>query len=83
MEGDGRYTEDAGASDWEEQDLLTVDLAAQRLFHEIDRLRREIAAAGSEVDMTEAKARLDQLVAASGRFVLRGDTPQPPGRPAS
>ena len=69
---EGPAEDDALESDWNDQDLLTVDLAAQRLFEEIDQVRRQIAEAGPGPDdaaaVTAAKQRLELLVAASRRF---------------
>ena len=63
--------DEAGVSDWEEQDLLTIDLAAGRLAAEIESLRRQMADhAGSEIDLTDTKARLELLEAAGRRLGL-------------
>ena len=55
-------------SDWEEQDLLTLDLAVERLEEEIVVLTDEIAAAPAELDLTDRKLRLERLVEARDRF---------------
>ncbi len=55
-------------SDWEEQDLLTIDLAAERLEEEIVVLTDEIAAAPADLDLTDRKLRLERLVEARDRF---------------
>jgi hypothetical protein len=60
-----------GASDWEDQDLLTLDLAAERLTEEIVVLEEHIAAALGDVDLTDAKLRLERLVDARARFTKR------------
>lgn len=60
-----------GKSDWEDQDLLTVDLAAERLTEEIVLLEDEIAAAPGDVDLTDAKLRLERLVEARTRLTKR------------
>lgn len=57
-----------GKSDWEDQDLLTRDLAAERLTEEIVILEDEIAAAPADIDLTDAKLRLERLVAARSRL---------------
>ncbi len=57
-----------GASDWEDQDLLTIDLAAERLEEEIVVLTEEIAAAPADLDLTDRKLRLERLVEARQRF---------------
>ena len=57
-----------GASDWEDQDLLTMDLAAERLEEEIVVLTEEIAAAPADLDLTDRKLRLVRLVEARQRF---------------
>jgi hypothetical protein len=57
-----------GKSDWEDQDLLTRDLAAERLTEEIVILEEEIAAAPADIDLTDAKLRLERLVAARSRL---------------
>ena len=57
-----------GESDWEDQDLLTVDLAAERLTEEIVILEEEIAAAPAELDLSDAKLRLERLKEARIRF---------------
>jgi LPS O-antigen subunit length determinant protein (WzzB/FepE family) len=57
-----------GKSDWEDQDLLTKDLAADRLTEEIVILEDEIAAAPPELDLTDRKLRLERLVAARSRL---------------
>ena len=62
---------DAEKSDWEEQDLLTIDLAAERLEEEIVVLTDEIAAAPADLDLTDRKLRLERLVEARDRFRSR------------
>jgi hypothetical protein len=57
-----------GKSDWEDQDLLTRDLAAERLTEEIVIVEAEIAAAPADIDLTDAKLRLERLVAARARL---------------
>ena len=57
-----------GKSDWEDQDLLTKDLAADRLTEEIVILENEIAAAPPDLDLTDRKLRLERLVAARSRL---------------
>jgi hypothetical protein len=54
-------------SDWADQDLLTVDLAAERLTEEIVVLEERIAAAG-DIDLTDDRLRLERLVAARQRL---------------
>jgi hypothetical protein len=60
-----------GASDWEEQDLLTLDLAAERLDEEIVMLEGRIAAASGDIDLTDTKLRLERLVEARARLANR------------
>ena len=60
-----------GKSDWEDQDLLTLDLAAERLTEEIVVLEEEIATAPDDVDLTDARLRLERLVDARTRFTKR------------
>jgi hypothetical protein len=62
---------DAEKSDWEEQDLLTIDLAAERLEEEIVVLTDEIAAAPADLDLTDARLRLERLVDARARLGRR------------
>ena len=57
-----------GESDWEDQDLLTVDLAAERLSEEIVVLTDEIANAPADIDLTDTKLRLERLVEARDRL---------------
>jgi hypothetical protein len=57
-----------GESDWEDQDLLTRDLAADRLTEVIVRLEEEIAAAPADIDLSDARLRLERLVAARARL---------------
>jgi hypothetical protein len=57
-----------GESDWEDQDLLTRDLAAERLTEVIVILEEEIAAAPADIDLSDAKLRLERLVAARSRL---------------
>ena len=52
----------AGKSDWEDQDLLTRDLAAERLTEVIVDLEQEIAAAPADVDLSDTKLRLERLI---------------------
>lgn len=54
----------AGKSDWEDQDLLTLDLAAERLDEEIKEIQHRIAAAREGVDCAESKLRVAQLIQA-------------------
>ena len=70
MSGDEEVRVD-GESDWEDQDLLTLDLAAERLTEEIVVLEEQIAAAPDDVDLTDAKVRLERLVDARARFTKR------------
>jgi hypothetical protein len=60
-----------GESDWEDQDLLTRDLAAERLTEEIVLLESEIAAAAGDIDLTDARLRLERLVDARARLTGR------------
>ena len=60
-----------GESDWEDQDLLTVDLAAERLSEEIVVLEDEIANAPDDIDLTDTKLRLERLIEAKARFERR------------
>jgi hypothetical protein len=71
MNEDGDDVRVDGESDWEDQDLLTLDLAAERLTEEIVALEGEIAAASGEVDLTDAKLRLERLIDARARFTKR------------
>jgi hypothetical protein len=57
-----------GESDWEDQDLLTRDLAAERLTEEIVLLEEKLAAAPEDIDLTDAKLRLERLVDARARM---------------
>lgn len=57
-----------GESDWEDQDLLTRDLAADRLTEVIVSLEDEIAAAPADIDLSDAKLRLERLVEARSRL---------------
>jgi hypothetical protein len=57
-----------GESDWEDQDLLTRDLAAERLTEVIVVLEEEIAAAPADIDLTDARLRLERLVDARNRL---------------
>jgi hypothetical protein len=57
-----------GESDWADQDILTLDLAAERLTEEIVVLEGEIAAASNDIDLTDAKLRLERLVDARTRM---------------
>jgi hypothetical protein len=70
MSGDEEVRID-GESDWEDQDLLTLDLAAERLTEEIVVLEEQIATASGDVDLTDAKLRLERLVDARTRFTKR------------
>ena len=65
---DGEEVRVDGESDWEDQDLLTLDLAAERLTEEIVVLEGEIAAASNDIDLTDAKLRLERLVDARARM---------------
>jgi hypothetical protein len=60
-----------GESDWEDQDLLTLDLAAERLTEEIVVLEAEIAGAPDDLDLTDARLRLERLVDARARMTAR------------
>jgi hypothetical protein len=60
-----------GESDWADQDLLTLDLAADRLTEEIEGLERDIADAPDDLDLTDAKLRLERLVDARTRMTKR------------
>jgi len=53
---------ETGKSDWEDQDLLTRDLAADRLTEVIVSLEAEIAAAPADIDMSATKPRLERLI---------------------
>ena len=57
-----------GESDWEDQDILTVDLAAERLSEEIAVVEEEIANASDDIDLTDKKLRLERLVEARARL---------------
>jgi len=57
-----------GESDWEDQDLLTVDVAAERLTEEIVVLEERIAAAPGDIDLTDERLRLERLVDARHRL---------------
>ena len=57
-----------GESDWEDQDLLTVDLAAERLTEEIVMIKERIAAAADDIDLTDDRLRLERLVDARRRL---------------
>ena len=57
-----------GQSDWEDQDLLTVDLAAERLTEEIVMIEERIAAAAGDIDLTDDRLRLERLVDARRRL---------------
>lgn len=57
-----------GESDWEDQDLLTRDLAADRLTEVIVSLEEEIAAATADIDLRDVKLRLERLVEARSRL---------------
>jgi hypothetical protein len=60
-----------GESDWADQDILTLDLAADRLTEEIEVLERDIAEAPGDLDLTDAKLRLERLVDARARMTKR------------
>jgi len=60
-----------GESDWGDQDILTLDLAADRLTEEIEVLERDIADAPGDLDLTDAKLRLERLVDARTRMTKR------------
>jgi hypothetical protein len=62
---------DDGESDWSDQDLLTLDLAAERLTEEIEVLERDIADAPADIDLTDARLRLKRLVDARARMTKR------------
>jgi hypothetical protein len=68
MNDEGRVD---GESDWEDQDLLTLDLAAGRLTEEIEVLERDIARAPGDIDLTDARLRLERLVDARRRMAKR------------
>ena len=68
---DGEEVRVDGESDWEDQDLLTLDLAAERLTEEIVVLEGDIAAASNDIDLTDAKVRLERLVDARTRMTKR------------
>jgi hypothetical protein len=57
-----------GESDWEDQDLLTLDLAAERLTGEIEVLERHISEAPDDIDLTDTRLRLERLVDAKARM---------------
>ena len=57
-----------GKSDWEDQDLLTRDLAAERLTEEIVIVEAQIADAPADLDLTDAKLRLERLIDARARL---------------
>jgi hypothetical protein len=57
-----------GKSDWEDQDLLTRDLAAERLTEVIVDLEQEIAAAPADVDLSDTKLRLERLIETRARL---------------
>jgi len=60
-----------GESDWEDQDLLTLDLAAERLAGEIEVLERHISDAPDDIDLTDTRLRLERLVDAKARMGRR------------
>jgi hypothetical protein len=60
-----------GESDWEDQDLLTLDLAAERLAGEIEVLERHISEASDDIDLTDTRLRLERLVDAKARMGRR------------
>jgi hypothetical protein len=60
-----------GESDWADQDILTLDLAAERLREEIEVLERDIADAPGDLDLTDARLRLERLVDARLRMTKR------------
>jgi hypothetical protein len=60
-----------GESDWQDQDLLTLDLAAERLGEEIAVLERAIAEAPDDIDLTDTRLRLERLVDARARMTSR------------
>lgn len=60
-----------GESDWEDQDILTRHLAAERLTEEIVVLEERIAAASGDIDLTDTKLRLERLVDARARMTER------------
>jgi hypothetical protein len=57
-----------GESDWEDQDLLTRDLAADRLTEVIVSLEEEIAAAPADIDLSNARLRLERLIETRDRL---------------
>ena len=57
-----------GKSDWEDQDLLTRDLAADRLTEVIVSLEEEIAAAPADIDLSDTKLRLERLIETRSRL---------------
>lgn len=57
-----------GKSDWEDQDLLTRDLAADRLTEVIVSLEEEIAASPADVDLSDTKLRLERLIETRSRL---------------
>ena len=69
MSDDGQRCD--GESDWADQDLLTLDLAAERLSEEIVVLERDIADAPADLDLTDARLRLERLVDARARMTKR------------
>ncbi len=58
-------------ADWEDQDLLTLDLAAERLAGEIEVLERHISDAPDDIDLTDTRLRLERLVDAKARMGRR------------
>lgn len=70
-----------GESDWDDQDLLTIDLANERLDEEIAALERLIAERGDDspgsgvspgsIDISDTRARLELLIEARSRLRQR------------
>jgi hypothetical protein len=71
MSAPGEEPRSDGESDWEDQDLLTLDLAAERLDEEIVVLTDAIAAAPDDIDLTDTRLRLERLVDAKARMGRR------------
>jgi hypothetical protein len=68
MSGETEEDRVDGKSDWEDQDLLTWDLALGRVTEEIVIIEEEIDAAPTDVDLTDAKLRLERLIAVRSRL---------------
>lgn len=72
MTRDEDYVE--GESDWHDQDLLTVDLAVERLQEEIDAVEAQIAELEQRGDADElAAARSRRSALVDSRDRIRGD----------